>query len=87
MSSNEIEQVGEFLGDLQTEIVQSLEELDGKASFRNDTWERDGGGGGNSCVLVDGGVFEQAGVGFSHVFGDKLPPSATKSRPATRLKT
>jgi coproporphyrinogen III oxidase len=81
MSNNEIEQVGEFLRSLQSEIVQALEELDGKASFRNDSWTRDGGGGGNSRVLVDGGVFEQAGVGFSHVFGDELPPSATKSRP------
>jgi len=81
MSNNEIEQVGEFLRGLQSEIVQALEELDGKASFRNDSWTRDGGGGGNSRVLVDGGIFETAGVGFSHVFGDELPPSATKSRP------
>jgi len=81
MSNNEIEQVGEFLRGLQSEIVQALEELDGKASFRNDSWKRDGGGGGNSRVLVDGGIFETAGVGFSHVFGDELPPSATKSRP------
>ena len=81
MSNNEIEQVREFLRGLQSEIVQALEELDGKASFRNDSWKRDGGGGGNSRVLVDGGIFEQAGVGFSHVFGDELPPSATKSRP------
>jgi coproporphyrinogen III oxidase len=34
-----------------------------------------------SCILSNGTVFEQAGVGFSHVFGDNLPPSATKSRP------
>jgi coproporphyrinogen III oxidase len=81
MSNNEIEQVGEFLRGLQSEIVQALEELDGKASFRNDSWKRDGGGGGTSRVLVDGGIFETAGVGFSHVFGDELPPSATKSRP------
>jgi coproporphyrinogen III oxidase len=81
MSSNEIKQVSEFLRELQTDIVQSLEEIDGKASFRNDSWERNGGGGGNSCVLVEGGIFEQAGVGFSHVFGDQLPPSATNTRP------
>ena len=30
---------------------------------------------------MDGGVFEQAGVGFSHVFGPGLPPSATAQRP------
>ncbi len=32
-------------------------------------------------MLSDGAVFEQAGVGFSHVFGDQLPPSATRNRP------
>ena len=31
------------------------------------------GGGGRSRVLMDGGVFEQAGVNFSHVFGKQLP--------------
>lgn len=81
MSNNKIEQVGEFLRGLQTDIVEALEELDGKATFRNDSWDREGGGGGTSRVLVDGDVFETAGVGFSHVFGDQMPPSATKSRP------
>lgn len=28
-----------------------------------------------------GHVFEQAGVGYSHVFGDSMPPSATRTRP------
>jgi coproporphyrinogen III oxidase len=81
MSSSKIEHVGQFLRGLQTDIVGALEEIDGKKTFRNDSWKREGGGGGNSCVLVDGDVFEQAGVGFSHVFGDQMPPSATKSRP------
>jgi coproporphyrinogen III oxidase len=49
--------------------------------FARDTWERPGGGGGESRVMSDGGVFEQAGVGFSHVFGKQMPPSATKNRP------
>lgn len=81
MSDSNIEHVGDFLRGLQADIVQALQKLDGKERFRNDSWKRDGGGGGNSCVLVDGGVFESAGVGFSHVFGDQMPPSATKSRP------
>ena len=81
MSDNRIEIVGDYLRDLQSSIVDALEEVDGKEAFRDDRWDRDGGGGGNSRVLVDGDVFEQAGVGFSHVFGDQMPPSATKSRP------
>ena len=81
MSDTRIEIVGDYLRGLQSSIVDALEEVDGKESFRSDRWDRDGGGGGNSRVLVGGGVFEQAGVGFSHVFGDQKPPSATKSRP------
>jgi len=78
---NELNQVKSYLQELQQRIVAELEHLDGKAQFRRDAWDRPGGGGGLSCVLVGGDVFEQAGVGFSHVFGDQMPPSATKSRP------
>lgn len=78
---NEIDQVKEYLQALQNRIVAELEQLDGKVAFRRDAWDRPGGGGGLSCILSDGNVFEQAGVGFSHVFGDKMPPSATKGRP------
>ncbi len=78
---NELNQVKEYLQALQSRIVAELEQLDGSAKFRRDPWDRPGGGGGLSCVLSNGDVFEQAGVGFSHVFGDRMPPSATKSRP------
>lgn len=78
---NELEQVKDYLQSLQGRIVAELEQLDGKAQFKRDAWQRPGGGGGLSCVLSDGAVFEQAGVGFSHVFGNQLPPSATKARP------
>ena len=78
---NELKQVKDYLQSLQSRIVAELEQLDGKAKFRRDPWDRPGGGGGLSCVLSDGDVFEQAGVGFSHVFGDRMPPSATKTRP------
>ena len=76
-----VEQVKAWLVSLQNRICAELEQLDGKATFVHDAWERPGGGGGESRVLANGGVFEQAGVGFSHVFGDEMPPSATKSRP------
>ncbi|MEO6967832.1 MAG: oxygen-dependent coproporphyrinogen oxidase [Rhodanobacteraceae bacterium] len=39
------------------------------------------GGGGCTHVLKDGAVFEQAGVGYSRVHGDTLPPSASALRP------
>jgi coproporphyrinogen III oxidase len=79
--NDQIEQVGEYLRGLQDNIVSALEAVDGRETFRVDDWERPGGGGGRSRVLVDGAVFEQAGVGFSHVYGSEMPPSATKARP------
>ena len=78
---NELDQVKDYLQSLQLRIIAELEELDGRARFRRDPWDRPGGGGGLTCILSGGGVFEQAGVGFSHVFGDTMPASATKSRP------
>ncbi|HEY1461028.1 MAG TPA: oxygen-dependent coproporphyrinogen oxidase [Casimicrobiaceae bacterium] len=68
-----------FIG-LQSRIVARLESIDG-TRFRQERWTRPEGGGGESCVLEEGGVFERAGVNFSHVRGDRLPPSASASRP------
>ena len=76
-----IDRVIEYLRGLQNRICAELETLDGEQTFVRDAWQRPGGGGGESRVLSNGKVFEQAGVGFSHVFGDRMPPSATKNRP------
>ncbi|MCB1845348.1 MAG: coproporphyrinogen III oxidase, partial [Halioglobus sp.] len=73
--------VEKFLRGLQSEICAGLEDADGSGVFRHDSWERPGGGGGESRVMTNGQVFEQAGVGYSHVFGDAMPPSASKNRP------
>lgn len=70
-----------FLRELQATLCAELENADGGARFAKDAWERPGGGGGESRILSGGNVFEQAGVGFSHVFGEALPPSASKNRP------
>ncbi len=81
MSAPDIHIVKNYLLDLQDRICAALESEDGQARFAEDRWDRAGGGGGRSRVLAEGAVFEQAGVGFSHVFGDKLPTSATAHRP------
>ncbi|ERN39883.1 coproporphyrinogen III oxidase [Rubidibacter lacunae KORDI 51-2] len=74
--------VGQFMRQLQDEICTALETLDGgDRGFREDSWERPGGGGGRSRVLSAGNLFEQGGVNFSEVFGDRLPPSILKQRP------
>ncbi len=72
--------VKEFLLELQELIVQRLEQVDGNP-FRRDEWTRPEGGGGISRLIEEGGVLERGGVNFSHVMGDKLPPSASAHRP------
>ncbi len=72
--------VKKYLLDLQDKIVTGLEQVDGNKFYR-DSWERPEGGGGRSCILEQGNVLERGGVAFSHVMGDKMPPSATAHRP------
>jgi len=76
--------VREYLLNLQQRIVARFELLDGKP-FRADTWEKPPdsplGGGGLTRILEDGALLERGGVGFSHVVGSRLPPSATAQRP------
>jgi len=76
----DIQAVKAYLHDLQDRICSALAAEDGK-SFAEDSWVREAGGGGRSRVLEDGNIFEKAGVNFSHVHGEGLPPSATASRP------
>ena len=79
--------VSRYLVGLQQRIVLQLESIDG-GRFLQDAWERESGqallgsGGGLSCVLEDGEVFERAGVLFSEVSLESLPPAASASRPA-----
>ena len=72
-TSRLVEQAGEYFRELQGQIVAGLEELErqggGTARFCADPWQYHSGGGGLSCILQDGAVFEKAGVNFSHVSG------------------
>lgn len=79
--ANSREQVKQFVQQLQDNICQGLEQLDGKAKFIEDSWQRAEGGGGRSRVIQNGGVFEQGGVNFSEVWGDSLPPSILVQHP------
>ncbi|CAG8587996.1 10650_t:CDS:2, partial [Paraglomus occultum] len=63
-----------YIRDLQSNIVREVEALDGK-KFLVDNWTRKEGGGGTSCILQDGNVFEKAGVNISVVHGT-LPTAA-----------
>lgn len=69
----------EFIREKQKEIVFALEQVDGK-SFRTDEWTRPNGGGGTSCVLQDGNVFEKGGVNISVVYGTLNKAAMEKMR-------
>lgn len=77
----DVNAVERYLRTLQDRLCAGLAALDGRAGFREDGWQRPGGGGGLTRVLAGGRVFEQAGVNFSRIEGDALPPAATARRP------
>jgi coproporphyrinogen III oxidase len=92
--SIDIDGVRNYLLNLQDTICLALEQEDGDSTFIEDAWNRsddDKGqgqdqshsllGGGRTRVLSHGKVFEQAGINFSHVRGERLPPAASASRP------
>jgi len=61
-----------YIKSLQNAITHRLEEMDGKAAFKEDIWERKEGGGGRTRVIENGNIFEKGGVNTSEVHG-KLP--------------
>ena len=73
------QRAADFFRSLQDRIVSALEALDG-CRFREDLWDRPGGGGGRTRVLAEGGVFEKAGVAFSDVHGE-LPEEYARHVP------
>ena len=68
------EQFYTYIQNLQNQITQALEKVDGKAKFKEDRWDRPEGGGGQSRVIENGAVFEKGGVNISAVHGP-LPKS------------
>jgi coproporphyrinogen III oxidase len=81
LPTNATELVKSYLLSLQKNICATLEAFETTQTFLPDHWQHPQGGGGTTCVLEQGTVFEKAGVNFSHVFGKHLPPAATIARP------
>ena len=79
-----VPEVRAWLQGLQRSITDTFGAVEGRP-FAADAWEKAPGeplqGNGVTMILEEGGVFERAGCGFSHVTGPKLPPSATQNRP------
>ncbi|XP_019404393.1 PREDICTED: oxygen-dependent coproporphyrinogen-III oxidase, mitochondrial [Crocodylus porosus] len=69
-----------LLMETQARVCRALAQLDGAAAFSVDSWERQEGGGGISCVLQDGDIFEKAGVNVSVVFGHLSEEAAQQMR-------
>jgi len=67
-------QFSSYIKTLQDNICSELEDIDGKETFRKDSWERDGGGGGLTRVIEKGDVFEKGGVNISEVYGELPDP-------------
>lgn len=76
-----IQQIKDYLLDLQARICHFIQLEDAKAFFKEDTWQYAHGGGGLTKVMTDGNVIEKGGVNFSHVYGQRLPEAATARRP------
>ncbi|VWD13647.1 oxygen-dependent coproporphyrinogen oxidase [Burkholderia contaminans] len=83
-STYDVARVRTYLQGLQARIADALGALDG-TPLATDTWQRGPAerlrGGGCTRILEGGRVFERAGIGFSDVAGDALPPSASAARP------
>lgn len=72
------EQITADYKQIQDEICVALEQLDGKAGFEEELWEREGGGGGRTRIIQNGDVLEKGGVNFSAVHGE-LPDAVKNS--------
>lgn len=79
--SAHILKIKHYLLSLQDQLCFALAaEESSQKKFIEDTWTHEKVGGGRTRVL-QGDVFEQAGVNFSHVAGENLPQAATSKRP------
>src|SRR5882672_8746786 len=67
------ERFGYHIRQLQDKICAAFEQIDGSALFKEDRWERPGGGGGISRIIQNGNVFEKGGVNISEVMGEVTP--------------
>ena len=76
--------MADFVCKLQNDVVCALEEFEGEGAFLRDTWTREEGGHGISCVLQGGKVFEKAGVNVS-VINSPAPATMIHQMRAQRI--
>jgi coproporphyrinogen III oxidase len=85
-----LDHLSDYFQQLQSRIADEIESMEGAVSqggarFLRDIWTKPTSeplqGNGLTMMLEGGRIFERAGIGFSHVHGACLPPSATQKRP------
>ena len=72
------ESISNYFKKLQDDICIALQSADGKAKFKEDLWQRAGGGGGRTRIIQNGNVIEKGGINFSSVYG-RTPDKVLKS--------
>ena len=58
INTNQIDEVSNFLTDLQKSIIKMICTFDEK-KFLEDKWKREEGGGGLTCLLENGNIFDK----------------------------
>jgi coproporphyrinogen III oxidase len=81
METADFQPVRQYLEALQENLARGLRVLDPEVRCRCDRWTRGEGGGGCTLAFAGPGIFEKAGVNFSAVHGERLPPASTVARP------
>lgn len=80
MNNEQFSRVVEYFKGFQDTVCAQIEGLENSHKFKQDQWSHTNGGGGRTRILT-GDIIESGGANFSHVLGNKLPPSATVKRP------
>lgn len=63
-----------FVYNLQDQICEALEKFEPEKRFKEDLWDREGGGGGRTRVIEKGEILEKGGVNCSSVHGELPEP-------------
>ena len=79
ITTQQIDSFSDWLRQFQQQMCDQLQHTDAKIELIEDNWTHRIGGGGSTRVL-QGDIFERAGVNYSRIRGDSLPAAATKSR-------
>ncbi|MFN3235928.1 MAG: oxygen-dependent coproporphyrinogen oxidase [Pseudomonadales bacterium] len=76
-----IDAVREYFFNLQTEICDTLAQVDGKETFSIEDIHQDNGAHSRPRVIDNGQHIERGAVQYTYSLGDALPPAASERNP------